>query len=296
MFCRGNGPKRATKLPRFLHRPSGAWRGGQELCQFSRRPLTSPRMSSSFGRRLVDANINLSRATQQALGLPTDKTLWQRFEQEVGRGIRSLPDGATVVDVGGGRRCVYHGSLRPEVTLVAVDVSADELALNEHADRVVVADVSESLPLEAGSVDLLVSRAVLEHVPDVRAAARNMARVLKPGGRTGHLLPCRYSLFGMAARILPFGPLKWVLHKVMPKTIDQVEFDVHYDQGTPAGIERAFRDAGLVDVDVDVTWAQPEYFEFAFPVFLMYSLYEAVVRKLRVRSLAAYMVVWARIP
>jgi ubiquinone/menaquinone biosynthesis C-methylase UbiE len=246
------------------------------------------------GRRLVDANVRASRATERALRLPTDKTLWRAFEDEAQRRIRALPDGSTIVDVGGGRRCVYHHALRPELELVAVDISGEELALNPHAQRTVVADVSHELPLPDGSVDLLLSRAVLEHVPDVAAAAANMARVLKPGGTTLHLLPGRYSLFGMAARALPFKPLLWLLHKVVPATVDQVEFDVYYDKGHPAALEQVFRSVGFQDVEVEVTWAQPGYFEAVYPLFLLHAGYEWIVRHLHARRLAAYMVVLAR--
>ena len=245
-------------------------------------------------RKLIQANVRLSRRLQSALRLPTDKTLWQSFEWDVQERIRALPDGTVVVDVGGGRRCVYHHALRPTIRLIAVDVSSSELALNPHADEKVVADISRELPLQPGSADLVVSRAVLEHVSDVSAAARHMAAVLKPGGWTLHLFPGRYSLFGIAARLLPFKPLLRALHAVMPQTIDQVEFDVHYDRGTPDQIERVFRESGFTDVSTQVTWAQPEYFEPLFPLFVIYSVYEALVRKLRLRSLASYIVVYAR--
>lgn len=249
--------------------------------------------ASTAARHAIDLNVRASRTTERRLSLPTDKTLWQKFEREAQDAIRALPDGATVVDLGGGRRCVYHHALRPEVELVTVDIDADEVALNPHADRTLVADVSRELPLPDGSVDLLLSRAVLEHVSDVRTAARHMARVLAPGAQTMHLLPGRYSLFGMAARVLPFKPLLWSLHKVLPATIDQVEFDVFYDQGWPAAIERVFCDAGFRDVSVEVTWAQPGYFEAIYPLFLLHAVYEWTMRRLGLRRMAAYMVVRA---
>ncbi len=244
-------------------------------------------------RRFLDANVSLSRATERRLRLRTDKTMWQQFEKSVHELIRGQPDGAMIVDVGGGRRCVYHSALRPAIELVAVDLDAHELALNAHASRTLVADVSRDLPLADGSADLVVSRAVLEHVPDVRAAARQMARVSKPGARTMHFVPGRFSLFGIAARLLPFRPLRAVLHKVMPWTVGQVEFDVHYDQGWPIALEQAFRDAGFRDVSVEVTWAQPGYFEACYPLFLAHALYEVMVRRLKLRRLAAYMVISA---
>ena len=246
-----------------------------------------------FVRRLIDANVSASRWLARLLELPTDKALWHSFEGEVQSVMRSLPSGGVIVDVGGGRRCVYHHALRPELELIVTDVSADELAENPHATRTVVADVSESLPLPAESSDLVVSRAVLEHVPDLRAATRNMATVTKPSGKTMHLLPGRYSLFGIAARLIPFEPLLAALHWISPGTVGQVEFEVHYDQGTPRGVQRAFEAAGFRDVNVEVTWAQPEYFEPIFPVFVLYAAYEMAVRRLGLRSLASYMFVRA---
>jgi SAM-dependent methyltransferase len=256
-----------------------------------RRPLRCPQVG--FTRRFIDANVAASQRLARTLALPTDKTLWRSFEREVQKDIRALPDGSVVLDVGGGRRCVYHHALRPEIELIATDISAEELEQNPHANRTVVADVSQHLPLPDESADLVVSRAVLEHVPDVRAAARNLAAVMKPGAKTMHLLPGRNSLFGLAARLLPFTPLLSVLHWVDPSTVGQTEFDVHYDQGTPDRLQAAFEAAGLRDVSVEVTWAQPEYFQSVFPVFVLYSVYEWITRRLQIRSLAAYMVLRA---
>jgi len=247
----------------------------------------------TFARRLIDLNIRLSRATARLLNLPTDKVLWERFQQATEDQLRRLPDGGTLVDLGAGRRCIYAGALRSSLEFVAIDVSGDELALNDHADVRIVANASEQIPLPNASVGLLVSRAVLEHVPDLAAAVREMARVIQPGGHTIHLFPCRYSLFAIVARTLPFKPVVSLLHRVVPSTIDQVEFEVFYDRGWPAEVERTFRAAGFRDVAVELTWAQPGYFEPVYPLFLVYSLYEFVVRRARVRRLAAYMLVHA---
>jgi hypothetical protein len=45
------------------------------------------------------------------LVLPTDKTLWRRFKREAAALIRALPDGATVLDLGGAR-VLKPGALR----------------------------------------------------------------------------------------------------------------------------------------------------------------------------------------
>jgi hypothetical protein len=72
---------------------------------------------------------------------------------------------------------------------------------------------------------VVLSRALLEHVADVPAMIGHMAWVFKPGGVAPNLVPCRYSLFGIAARLLlPLRPLLRLLHVVMPWTRGQVSF------------------------------------------------------------------------
>jgi len=84
-------------------------------------------------RHFVDANVALSQRTERRFHLASDKPLWQRFQREAAERIRALPDGATVLDLGGGRRCVYAQAVPADrdIRLVAVDISAEELAANE---------------------------------------------------------------------------------------------------------------------------------------------------------------------
>ena len=95
-------------------------------------------------------------------------------------GDRGPRPGATVLDLGAGRRSAYAGYIEPGsgVRLVAVDISPEELAANTDVSETRVADVSKDLPFDDGSVDLVLSRALLEHVDGVPQAVRNMRRVL----------------------------------------------------------------------------------------------------------------------
>ena len=108
-----------------------------------------------------------------------------------------------------------------------------------------------------------------------------------------HLLPGRYALFALAARLLPFEPLVRMLHRVMPSTIGQIEFDVYYDRGHPAALESVFRRAGFRHVEIELTWAQPGYFEWLVPLFALHAIYATVLERLRVRRMASYMLVRA---
>jgi SAM-dependent methyltransferase len=212
--------------------------------------------------------------------------------------LRALPDGATFVDLGGGRRCDYAAAVPRDraVRLVVVDISAEELTHNTDADETVVADVAKGLPFADGEVDLLVSRTLLEHVDGVASAIQHMARAMKPGGRTIHLMPGRYALFALAARLLPFGPLLGMLHFAMPETTGVVEFEVRYDHTEPVAIKRLFAEAGFRNVRIEWTAGQADYFKPFIPAYLLVIAYEALVRFFGVSRLAAYLIVSAERP
>jgi ubiquinone/menaquinone biosynthesis C-methylase UbiE len=71
----------------------------------------------------------------------------------------------------------------PDVTVLGLDLSTGMLtsARAAGADPVIQGDASR-LPFAAGSVDIVVTRGVLHHLPDPTAALAEWRRVLRPGG------------------------------------------------------------------------------------------------------------------
>lgn len=242
-------------------------------------------------RRFLDANSRLSARLDRR----KDAQLFARYDADVAAAIGALPKGSLIVDLGGGRDCSFarHVSPADDLQIVAVDISELELAANSTANETRVADVTKGLPFSDGEVDLLVSRTLLEHVDSVQAAADNIARVLRPGGRTLHLMPGRYALFAIVARTVRFDLAKRVLHVLHPAARGVVEFDVVYDNLHPRRVEQMFLSAGFRDVEIECTWDQTDYAAAVFPIFLVVMLYQRVVERLRIRSLASYMIVRA---
>jgi len=242
-----------------------------------------------------EKNKKASEWVQSRLHLEDDAPFWVRFDEMVGEYSRRLSDGTTVVDIGGGRSCSFADQVPRDrgVRIVAVDISPEELEANKDVDETRVADVSKHLPFEDGSVDLLVSRALLEHVNGVPNAVHEMGRVMRPGGTILHMVPCRFSLFGLAARLLPFGPLLKLTHFVIPESAGYLGFKIYYDSCVPGTMEGLLRAAGFRDVEISICWSQSGYFLPVFPAYLLVAAYQAIVRALGVKSLAAYMIVSA---
>jgi SAM-dependent methyltransferase len=114
-----------------------------------------------------------------------------------------LRPGMTVLDLGCGEGRHAFEAYRRGAAVVAVDWGADEVATTRrwldaiaaageappgaHAE-VVRGDLT-ALPVPDASVDRVIASEVLEHIPDDGTAIREIARVLKPGGRVAVTVP-----------------------------------------------------------------------------------------------------------
>ena len=98
-----------------------------------------------------------------------------------------ISPGALVADVGTGTGFLAEAALDAGARVVGIDVSDNMLAqvAGRFAGRAFEArrGDADALPLGPGEADAVVANMVLHHAPDPPAAIREMARVLRPGGR-----------------------------------------------------------------------------------------------------------------
>lgn len=108
----------------------------------------------------------------------------------------AVPQGGIALDVGSGPGNVTASlahAAGPEGLGLGVDISEPMLARavrNEAGPQVgfIKAD-AQRLPLRDNTIDVAVSTAVLQLVPDPAAALAEIARVLRPGGRLAVMVP-----------------------------------------------------------------------------------------------------------
>lgn len=98
---------------------------------------------------------------------------------------RALRSSEVVLDVGCGTGWFAAGLQRavPDVDVYGLDLSAGMLgrAREAGADNLIQGDAT-SLPLSDQSIDVVVGRGVLHHLPEPEAALAEWRRVLRPGG------------------------------------------------------------------------------------------------------------------
>ena len=140
----------------------------------------------------------------------------------------------TVLDFGAGRGiwAEIESGFKLDLTtlkskckrLIGADV--DPVVLdNPVVDEAVVLPADGSIPLPDGSIDMVVSWAVFEHLTDPARAAGELHRILRPGGWICAWTPNRWSYVSVGARLIPNRFHARVLRYVHPTSRRQ-ECDV----------------------------------------------------------------------
>ncbi|HET7899909.1 MAG TPA: class I SAM-dependent methyltransferase [Candidatus Nanopelagicales bacterium] len=97
-------------------------------------------------------------------------------------GAYSALEGATVLDVGAGPGWFRRAFEEAGARYLSIDADAGEMSAAALPQDASVLGDAMSLPFATGSVDVVFSSNVLEHVPEPERMADEMLRVAKPGG------------------------------------------------------------------------------------------------------------------
>lgn len=159
-----------------------------------------------------------------------------------------------IVDLGAGRGsrfdegsapfrkwfCNFHGRAR---RVIGIDVDPVVMS-HPHLDEAHVIEPGGRLPLEDGSVDIVICEWVLEHVEHPREFAREVHRVLKPGGWLCALTPNRLGYVGVGATLVPERVKDRLMRLVWPERPKEDAFPTFYRMNTLRGIRRALGEDG----------------------------------------------------
>jgi ubiquinone/menaquinone biosynthesis C-methylase UbiE len=217
------------------------------------------------------------------------------YKYEVADRINRRP-GQVVVDIGCGRECPFLPFVdEPDSHLiVGVDYSSHELHLNPDLSVKIVADASAAtFPICDGSVDLIVSRSVVEHLADNDAFFANCARVLRPDGALVHTFACKFAPFAMINQALPNEWARRLLACFHPDWKDECGFPAHYDNCYFSAVRRLLERHGFQNARFSFRFYQSIYFNFLLPLYVPMLLYDLMLWGLGARNLACAILVTA---
>ncbi|WP_187436474.1 class I SAM-dependent methyltransferase [Bradyrhizobium hipponense] len=157
---------------------------------------------------------------------------------------------SVVVDFGAGRGVghIELGSpysralrnLKGKVSKV-IGVDVDEAVLsNPSVDQAYLLDRDGSCQLQDEIADLIFSDFTFEHIPDPATSARELERLLKPGGWLCARTPNKYGYIGLANQLVPEAIARTVLKAAQPERKEEDIFPAVYRLNTRRALLKHF--------------------------------------------------------
>lgn len=190
---------------------------------------------------------------------------------------------SVVLDLGAGRGAQFDNSnftshfirLQGRVArLVGVDVDPVVLT-NPALDEAHVIAPDKPLPFPDASFDVIYSDWVLEHIGDPAFFAREVERVLKPGGWFCARTPNRWGYIALSARLVPESMQSRILKATQPTRKDEDVFPKFYRLNTLEAVRRHFPESRFENASYTLD-SDPSYHGGRLWLYRLIDLYQSL--------------------
>lgn len=178
--------------------------------------------------------------------------------------------------------------------LIGFDIDDTEMAENALLDRKVCGDACESLGVSDGSVDLIMGRAVIEHLHDTASFLKCANRALRDDGRLIVTFANRYAPFAILNRALPQCVSRWLLAHLVPGSSGIYGFEAFYNCASFGEFERCLTEAGFETEERYASYFSTSYYQFFLPLFVVGLGFDYMRHALGDPRLASYLMFVAR--
>ena len=148
----------------------------------------------------------------------------------------------------------------------------------------------EQIPIRTGTIDLVISRSVMEHLHDPLTVWKEVHRVLKPGGRFVFLTPNLFDYVSLVAKVVP-NHLHPAIIRFAEGREEQDVFPTVYRSNSARAIRRLGAAAGFEQPSVQYLTQYPSALCFSRVAFLAGVGFERLVRLPPLRFLRPWLLV-----
>ncbi len=183
-----------------------------------------------------------------------------------------LPAHGVVLEVGCGRGAGTLAKLKGRAErLIGIDLV--DFTNPDPGLTLICGDACNMAGIDDHSVDLVFSQSVMEHIRDVDACYREIARVLKPGGCCTFLTPNFFDYNSLIAWVVP-NALHPILVRATEGRAEEDTFPTFYRSNTRRAIQKAAGRAGLEIDDFGYLGQYPASMVFSETLFRIMARYE----------------------
>jgi SAM-dependent methyltransferase len=209
------------------------------------------------------------------------------YEAEV---IRRLAPDVAVLDAGCGTAIEVARIVRRHPVRQAIGIDVVNFPSRPPECDIIRGDI-EHLPLRNGTVDLVMTRSVMEHVEQPHSVYAEFSRILKPGGHCIMLTPNVWDYASIGARLIPNRFHPWLVSRMEGRN-EADTFPTRYRANSLRTIRRLAAATGLTVEAEHCLGQYPTYFMFNPALFLLGCAYDKQVSRFDVlRQLRGWLLV-----
>ncbi len=172
-----------------------------------------------------------------------------------------------VLEIGGANRPLFRKEDTREYIGIDIDHSFDWEPIYS---RYFSQSVEQQVPgLQA---DLIVSKYLLEHVPNNNLLLANLKAWLAPDGLSVHIFPCGLHPFSIANRLVGNRIAKWLIPVLRPGSEGVTGYPAYYHLCNSWALERTLKSSGM-RYEVRYFWGAEDYFGFFAPLGVLVHLF-----------------------
>lgn len=194
---------------------------------------------------------------------------------------RYISQDLVIYDVGSGKHPFIDLPTKTALRLTVVGLDIDQTELDRAPANVYDRTICTDITTYAGDADadVIVCRAVLEHVRNVDLALQAFGRILKPGGIALIFVPSRNAAYARLNLLLPNGLKNWLMFAIYPQTREAQGFRSYYNRCTPREFSHMARRTSFELVEQRVFFSS-EYFSFCAPLHILWRLWLLAFRQM----------------
>lgn len=196
----------------------------------------------------------------------------------------------TILEAGGIDRPLLKKSA--DYTYVGLDVE-EKSNCYEIYDKFYVSSIEQSIGNE--KFDYIVSKFLLEHVPDNKASIHVMYNALKNGGEMLHIFPSKNHPRSLLTRMVSHKMQNYLISKIRPWAPEGVTgYKTYFSLCSKKELENYLGRTGYGEVKIKPFWGGSDYFKFFLPAFIFISLFNRACEKLHFTYFASALVLYAK--
>lgn len=195
------------------------------------------------------------------------------YERRIGE---MLKPGDTLMDAGCGYTAPILQNFKGKCSrLVGVDLVDFRKSEKTEGIDLIKSDLAR-IDLPSASVDLIISRSVLEHIKDIQPVYEEMHRLLKPGGHFFFLVPNLHDYVSLISWMVPNGLHSWIVAKAEGRDPKDT-FPAFYKSNTQAAVRKLAARTGFEFLSIDYLGQYPSMLKFNSIVFALGTAYEKLI-------------------